>query len=125
MSWLISSGMPLPGGPRTSEAAWEFAATRDDFWRHMADAMAEVFQQAANASHFMGEEMDPFHRRHWWPPSDPSCPPPGAGQQPIDIEKLKSDLESFSKEEKDRIAWAVQCLDRLAGQYEQNRKRGG
>ena len=117
MSWLLCSGMPYPNGARTSEAMWEFAATRDDFWRHMADAMADVFQQAANASHFVGEELEPYRRR-WWPPGgDPNCPP-------IDIEKLRADLGNFSQEDQDRIVWAVQCWERFGSQVERNRKKG-
>jgi len=117
VSWFISSGMPIPPGPPgTAAEALKFATTRDDFWRHVAEAMTNVFQQGANASQFVGDELDPA-RWPWWPPIDK------AAEQPIDVEKLKTSLGSFSKEDKERIVWAVQWLDRVAGQVERNRKK--
>jgi hypothetical protein len=118
LSWGLWPGMPYPPGP-IPEASWRFAATRDDCWRHMADATGDVFKQAANASYMMGHETDPFHHHGWGPR-------PGGDDQPVDVTKLRKDLESqgWSETDRHRIANAVQTAQQFASWVERARGKG-
>jgi len=152
MSWLLYPGMmPYGGGPMSTDAMMRFAATREHFWRSMADAQGEVFQQAANASRFFGYPGG-YPQSAWCPPPPSGscppppwcppptwCPPPGwcppsdcdpaafpfKGATPIDVAKLRTLLSSLSKEDQDRIVWAVQACQQFAKMFEQSRQKSG
>lgn len=90
--------MPTPYGFLPMDAMMHHLAGRADYWQQFLAHMAHVAQEASKACGMLGQQAAGDSH----------------GDTPIDMDALKRALEPMEPEQRDRVFYAVEMMERLA-----------